>query len=307
MQVLALRAHRAAHRDTVEVDHCRGCRLVWFDRIESVQLDGLGWIALLREMQAGTALPMADAPAAPACPVCRSALRPVHNQTRFGRFQVLECNRPDLPSHGHLHSHGGLLAERGLVRPLGWPERKALAQERHRIECFNCGAPVEGDATDCRWCGSPLVVLDLPRLAHALRVQLQADEPTPVVAGRTVAWPCRSCGTALNPNRDTQCPTCGHLVVVPSLGEIVPVLDAAQADLEAAAGGLRLEPLQPPPARAAPRARDPRRRATGLDLLRLGRGDDGLFDLRRGDGHVWRWLPTAVALLVAVLWWLLGG
>ena len=46
MQALQLPSHRPL---PVTVDHCAGCRLVWFDELESVQLDGMGWTRLLRE------------------------------------------------------------------------------------------------------------------------------------------------------------------------------------------------------------------------------------------------------------------
>ena len=45
MAALVLSSHRHAR---VTVDHCGGCRLVWFDALESVQLDALGWVRLLR-------------------------------------------------------------------------------------------------------------------------------------------------------------------------------------------------------------------------------------------------------------------
>jgi len=55
------------------------------------------------------------------------------------------------------------LAERGLVRPLLGPERKALREERHQITCFNCGAPADGAGDTCAYCHTALVVLDLPQ------------------------------------------------------------------------------------------------------------------------------------------------
>ena len=229
MTVLGLPSHGMA---PVSVDHCRACRLVWFDALESVQLDGLGWVRLLGELQQGAREPLPAARhAALACPSCRQPLKAVHNRTRFGRFQVLECPA----RHGHLHSHSALLAERGLVRPLLGPERRALAEERHRIECLNCGAPSDGRGDDCAYCGSPLVVVDLPRLAHALRLRLEGHGPSPAPQGRPLGWSCRGCGAALDPSRDTHCPRCGHLVVAPSLLDITPLLDAVQAEFDAAA------------------------------------------------------------------------
>ena len=47
-------------------------------------------------------------------PQCRSGFKTVYNRTRCGAFAALECPC----GHGHLHTHTGVLAERGLARPL---------------------------------------------------------------------------------------------------------------------------------------------------------------------------------------------
>lgn len=238
----------------VVVDHCAPCRLVWFDALESVQLSGPGWITLLREMQAAPHEPVA-ATGLPACPLCRRPLAVVHNRTRYGRFAVHECPQ----RHGHLQDYTGLLAERGLVRPLLRPERRALAEERRALECLHCGAPGDGQAEHCAWCGSLLLMIDLPRLATALRAR--PGDPLPPPEGQPLRWSCRGCGQALDPVRRTDCAACGHVVVVPSLLDIVPLLDLVAAEYAAAA------------ARATPRppARRPRRphtwRDTGLGML----------------------------------------
>lgn len=299
MAHLSLAGHAGS---PVVVDHCGVCRLVWFDPFESVQLAGLGWIALLRELQqqqqqAGGAQPPPGPPGSPgtaaACPVCRAALKAVHNSTRFGRFPALECPR----CRGHLHSHSGLLAERGLVRPLLPPERLALLEERRTLCCLNCGAPSAGRGEDCDYCGSPLVMLDLPRLAHALRLRPgRRDEPAPKPEGRPLAWACRGCGAPLDPSRQTSCPQCRHAVVAPSLLDITALLDAVEfelrADLRAAAN-----------ARAPRRSKTPRRRdwrETGLA---------GLWDRLRPDEvdeQTAGQLLGAAALMLVLLWLWLG-
>ena len=229
MRVLSLSSHKG---QPVTVEHCPDCRLVWFDEFESVQLDSFGWVRLLREMEAGTGRPLADAQVAhPACPRCAATLKQVQNRSRFGLFAALECPR----RHGHLHSHSGLLAERGLVRPLGVAERQALAQEKHALHCLNCGGAASAGDDHCSYCGTALVVIDMPRLAHSLRLQLEGMGASPRAIGRTTAWPCRACGSALDPARDTQCGHCGHIVVAQDLPDIDPLLDAAEADLAAAA------------------------------------------------------------------------
>lgn len=284
MTHLALQGHGA---QPVVVDQCASCRLVWFDALESVQLAGLGWVRLLREMQRGAANePPAPRPQALACPICQATLKPVHNATRFGRFPALEC--PE--HHGHLHSHSGMLAERGLVRPLLGPERRALADERRALNCLNCGAACDGGVDECSYCGSPLVVIDLPRLATALRQRPGHWSDSPAPAGVALAWPCRGCGRPLDPSREAACGSCGHAVVAPSLLDITPLLAALEHELreaEQAARPYRRKPERPPRTW----------RDTGLGMLeRFWRADTGnrYTDFRNR--------LVVAALLMFVLW-----
>lgn len=233
MAQLRLRAHNGR---TVLVDHCAACRLAWFDMLESVQLAGLGWVELLREMSRDETLPPgASRPAALGCPVCAAPLKTVHNRTRWGRFPMQECPA----GHGHLHSDAGLLAERGLVRPLLPPERSALRSQRRVLHCLGCGAAVEAEtraeAEACAWCATPLLVVDLPRLGHALRQRGVAGEPMPPADGVPLRWPCHACGATLDPTRSAACPQCGAGILAPSLGDLKPLLDAAEHELRAAA------------------------------------------------------------------------
>lgn len=216
----------------IGLDHCRDCRLVWFDAWESVRLDQRSWARLLREMQRDREQPPAyvDSERSSACPVCRAPLRQSHNATRFGRFTVQTCPH----GHGSLHSDVALLSERGLVRPPGVAERKALAQERHPLACLNCGAPVSPSIRDdaCRYCTTPLLVLDLPRLAHSLAPREVAIDASPADRGAAAAWSCRACGHTLDPARETHCPSCAHAVVALGMPDLGPLLDAAEARLD---------------------------------------------------------------------------
>lgn len=287
MTALALSSHRPV---PVPVDHCGTCRLVWFDALESVQLDALGWVRLLRTMEAGLAQPLAAAQVPrPACPVCSSVFKVVRNRTRYGRFAVQECPL----GHGHLSSHAALLAERGLVRPLGLPERQALAKERHPLHCLNCGGPATADDEHCSWCGTVLAVIDLPRLAHSLQVRDAAMGPSPTQRGRHTTWPCRGCGAALDPGRDAECPSCGHLVVAQRLPDIAPLLDEAEAVLAAHAETATRVRERFPSGRRAP----------------VTDGPAPVSTLREVEPWGWAgWLPLGVLALLAVLslGWLSG-
>ncbi|HSW26209.1 MAG TPA: zf-TFIIB domain-containing protein [Burkholderiaceae bacterium] len=284
MAHLSLQGHGA---QPVMVDHCASCRLVWFDAMESVRLSGLGWIRLLRELQRGAAgEPPAPRPPTLACPACSATLKAVRNATRFGRFPMLECRQ----RHGHLHSHSGMLAERGLVRPLLGPERRALAEERRLLNCLNCGAACDGESDECSYCLSPLVVIDLPRLATALRQRAGNWTDSPPPAGVPLAWPCRGCGRALDPSVDAACGACGHAVVAPSLLDVTPLLASIEHELRSAELATR-------PYRRKPERRTRTWRDTGLGMLqRFWRVDAG----ERYDDFRQRLVVAAV--LMFVLW-----
>jgi hypothetical protein len=307
MRLLALRGHYGRQ---VVVDLCEPCRLVWFDTLESVNLAGRGWIELLRRLERA---PAAEAPwqGRPlGCPRCRTRLQPVHNLTRFGRFAALECQPA---GHGHLQSFALLLAERGLVRPLLPAERAALAGEARAalaaearaalpgearaapaagarpLTCLNCGAPLHDSGGEaCTHCGSPLVMIDPPRLAAALRPR--PGEPLPTPDGRLSAWHCAGCGQAIEPTRRSDCDRCGQLVVVPSLLALGPLLDVCEAEWwkhEQAPAP------RPPGARRAPDA-EPWRNTSLARLL----GHLGLRGVPDAG-----WLVLAALAVLAWIWW----
>lgn len=280
---LASRSPRA-----VIVDHCGPCRLVWFDPLESVNLAGLGWVSLLRTLQQGAATAAPPARGRLQCPACQSTLKAVRNQTRFGRFPALECAK----GHGHLHSQAGLLAERGLVRTVLPLDRRTLAEEGRTLACLQCGAEANGPADTCAHCESPLLVMDLPRLAHALTVQSAAADAGPAPSAVALAWPCRGCGSPLDPGTQTACLACGHGVVVPALVDIAPLLEHVEA---------QLQPLPPRPRPQRPPRAERSYRDTSLwtakDLFRDDRAAD--------KPAAWRWIAAAALLLL--IWLLTTG
>lgn len=219
----------------VSADVCGNCHLVWFDAFESVRLSGLGWVGLLREM---IATPRASQTVPPRlqCVRCKGALKAVRNLTRFGRTAALECER----GHGQYQSFALLLAERGLVRTINTRDLAALRQEQAQPSCLNCGAPVHnvpselsGQTPLCTYCETPLLLFDLPRLTQALLMRhgdaLSVSEPR-----SQLALACRGCGQPLDTTQDTSCETCGHVVALPSLASVRPLLDQIEPILKGA-------------------------------------------------------------------------
>lgn len=223
MRHVSLPGHHAPA--TVDIDHCEPCGLVWFDARESVHLSTAAWIQLLRDLNR---LRQSDRPHQPnrACPLCAKALKEVRNLTRYGRFPVLECGS----CGGHLHSQAGMLAERGLVRPLLPGERYALQAEKRTLSCLSCGGPADGKSEDCAWCKSPLLMVDMPRLANALRRRSPSEPLLMPNGGKPVGWSCRGCGAPMDPTRETRCGRCHHTVVAPSMEDLEPLLDALEHD-----------------------------------------------------------------------------
>jgi DNA-directed RNA polymerase subunit RPC12/RpoP len=304
LSVLALEGH---YTQSVEVDLCVFCHHVWFDSFESVRLSGLGWVQLLRRMLAA---PKSEAVLAQPmhCVRCSGKLKGVRNLTRFGRSAAHECER----GHGQYQSFALLLAERGLVRPMTSRDRKTILDEKREVCCLNCGAQVVGgmaskpgssQETECAYCQSPLVVLDLQRLSEALLVR-HGDAIDVEQAAQHLAWACTGCGQALDPTQDTRCPHCDHSVALPNLAAVKPLLD-------------RIEPLLNG---KAPRQAKP----WGHKLANM-RGDASATQLHRWTQHfkdmagndnasAWQhiahgpggWRPWMVALLaIAFLFYLL--
>ncbi|MEQ1684509.1 MAG: hypothetical protein ABL916_12735 [Burkholderiaceae bacterium] len=216
-------------RRSVDLDLCRPCRAIWFDALESVRLSGLGWTLLLRRLAALPPTPPGFAAAGSMrCEPCKLPLAPLRNANRYGRFAAQQCPG----CLGQLQNHGMLLANRGLFRPLLERERATLAAEGRPLECLHCGAGLEGGADHCGYCRSPAVVIDMPRLASALQEEESAGRASATPAP-LIAWSCRGCGQSLDPTVQTECRGCRHPVLVPSLRELGPLLDAVEAKLRA--------------------------------------------------------------------------
>jgi len=225
---------RPAGRTVTEVDHCTACRLVWFDTLEFGGLDRAAWVALLlalAQTRPSEAAAMPDTRWR--CPVCDDTLAARQGQTQHGRHGHHAC-----PSgHGHAQRTGALLASRGLFRPWLLAERLAAGSERRPRDCLQCGAPLDGAGDGCAHCGSPVLVVDLPRLAQALG----ADSTPPPAGGAPQSapalrtWSCAGCGQPVDPTLHAHCTGCGRPVTPPLLAELAPWLRGVHEQLAAAA------------------------------------------------------------------------
>jgi Zn-finger nucleic acid-binding protein len=234
MRALQLAGH---YGTKVEIDLCAPCHLVWFDAVEGARLAGPGLLDLIAEMaQAHT---LAHQPLRPrlSCLRCQGAVRTVHNQTRWGRSQQLECAQ----RHGAWQTFAQFLAEKGLLRPMSSADRaRALARDGSLL-CVNCGGALQAGDAQCAWCQSVPAVLDVARLARAL-------DPEGATQGHAVhrtgaagtALGCQACGAALPKDAGWQCPQCQATVTAPRLAE-------AHALVSALGPGLREHARRPAP------------------------------------------------------------
>jgi hypothetical protein len=276
MRGLALSGH---YGQRVEVDLCEPCHLLWFDSLESSRLLGASMLRLIGAMARAQGHPHHALQRRITCPRCSGALKTVHNRSRFGAGEQLECLR----GHGSWASFAQWLAERGLVRPLSASDRAALqTTEGAAWCCVNCGAPLaDAQASSCGHCGTAVGVLDVARLARALDPE-GATEALPVhrQARERHVYQCHACGHSAAALKGLACPQCGATQVSTDLRAV----HAALAHLEA--------PLEQHAREPAPHVRDRRLRALETDL---GRRREAVRDLERSAGPEPRGIESEAA------------
>lgn len=228
LRVLHLAGHYGSQ---VEIDLCAPCHLVWFDAIEGARLTGPGLLALIGEIAQTQTLahqPLRAGPAGPPCPRCQGPVRTVHNQTRWGKSQQLECTQ----RHGAYQSFAQFLNEKGLLRPMSSADRQRALQRDGAIHCVNCGGAIAAAEAQCSWCQSVPSVFDVARLAQALDPEgATRGHAVHGAPGRAGALGCQACGAALPADRGWACPQCEATVTTPGLAEAHRLVSALQPAL----------------------------------------------------------------------------
>jgi hypothetical protein len=252
MRVLDLSGH---YQRRVEIDTCAHCCLVWFDDTESVRLAGAGITEFVREIH-GAMQPGGDHAHAvslarvQSCPVCKAALKPVFNMTRFGRTSQLDCPN----GHGYYQTYILYLAEKGFVRPLAWSDIRSLLAAGKEVFCADCGLPLPARPIDaCPACRSSLGVIDPARLAVATHAA-DGAAANPGPAARPAAMSqhkCHACGGAVDVTREHHCSHCHAPVLRSDTAEAAeaaaappPLVPTADERHQAAAGRAPLSAAQ---------------------------------------------------------------
>jgi uncharacterized Zn finger protein (UPF0148 family) len=302
MQVHALPGH---YGKSVEIDLCGPCHLVWFDSIEQARLSGPGLLELIGSMAQAQSLPHHTLGGGIGCLRCGRATRVVHNQTRWGRSQQLECPQRD----GAWQTFGQFLGERGLLRPMSSADRaRALARDG-ALHCVSCGGALGQADITCPWCSAAPALVDVARLARALDPEGATQDHAVHRSGATATTlSCAACGAPQGADAGWSCPQCGATLTATGLAEahrqvqaIGPALkahtsrpsaDVVRQRLQAQSSGLDRQRAY---AAAMQAEADARRQAS------WGTAEDGpSVEAPRWLRRAWPWVVAAAA---AGWWW----
>lgn len=300
MRELQLAGH---YGSSVTLDICHDCDLVWFDDVETARLSGTGLLDLIGEMASAQRLPHRTLTATISCPRCRGPVRSVHNRSRWGASMQLAC----IKRHGAYQSFAQFLAEKGLTRPMSSADRARLLQRDGEIHCLNCGAGIDADAAQCRWCESVPALVDIARLAASLDPEQVLDRhavhATPL---RKAALGCLACGAAVPREAAWSCPQCGATLVAAGLAEaharvaeLGPALRAHAAKPAPEVVNRRLEAHEPGMQRQREWAADMQAQADA----RAGRLDSDQWHADLPWQRQLGWLAVALVLLALWHWW----
>lgn len=158
---------------SLTLDLCHPCQGIWFDRQELLQLAPSATIALvaaIHDTAPGARQPLA---ARLKCPRCGRGLSEATDLQRNTRFIFFNC-----PSdHGRFLTFYQFLRAKNFVRSLDAREVAELRTRLRQVNCSNCGAPVDVERNAaCRFCRTPVAVLDPDQVRKAIDELRQAEE-----------------------------------------------------------------------------------------------------------------------------------
>lgn len=167
-------AHAVAGRydRAVTIDRCAPCAALWFDADESLAMAPRAVLELLAVLRAAPSSPPGPRPSALPCPRCRARLLATHDRQRATPFMYWRC-----PSeHGRFIGDADFLREKDFVRPLSPAELARLREQVGSVRCAACGAPLDlAHETACRYCRTPLAVLDPTQVERTLAAIARSD------------------------------------------------------------------------------------------------------------------------------------
>jgi len=155
---------------TLAIDLCAGCKAIWFDRFEDLQISPAATLkvfGIISERSTAASSPLTGALR---CPRCQSRLLHTHDIQRNTPFRYWRCDA----GHGRLMTFMDFLRQKDFVRPLSPQQLQQLRENVQTINCSNCGAAIDlAKDSLCKHCGSAVTMLDLQQMARTI-AQLQA-------------------------------------------------------------------------------------------------------------------------------------
>ena len=174
---------------TLTIDLCAGCKAIWFDRFEDLQMAPAATLKVFGIISDQSTAASAPLPGVLRCPRCSARLQHTHDIQRNTPFRYWRCDG----GHGRLMTFIDFLRQKDFVRPLSAQQLHELRQNVQTINCSNCGASVDlANDSVCRHCGSAVSMLDLQQMTRTI-AQLQA-----AAAGRRPADPAAAAPSAGN-------------------------------------------------------------------------------------------------------------
>ena len=166
-----MRLERRPHGEA-SIDACAGCRALWFDGFESVQLTPGATLALLKTIHEAEREPVRAMRDSRACPRCSGRLGITRDLARTTRFTYYRCGR----GHGRFTPFVQFLLEKSFVRPLPKLEIERLRKTVGAVRCNGCGAAVDlAKDPACPYCRAPIAVLDPDALAKTVAALSAAE------------------------------------------------------------------------------------------------------------------------------------
>ena len=157
---------------TIALDLCFPCQVIWFDTLESLQLSPGGILEVFKALHEQRAPTRNTLSALLGCPRCHTRLALTHDLQHTTRFTYFRCEF----GHGRLTPFFQFLLEKNFVRPVTGAELAALKAKVKFVQCSNCGAPLDlAHDSACRYCGSPISILDPDAVAKTVAQLGQAQ------------------------------------------------------------------------------------------------------------------------------------
>lgn len=153
----------------IDLDVCRSCQAIWFDRYESLRLSPGSTLQLFKLIGDRDHVQPGRLREPMKCPRCSIRLLFTHDRQRNTPFNYWRCPK----DHGRLTTYFDFLREKDFIRPLSPAQLAELRRNIQMVNCSNCGAAIDlGRESVCAHCGTPISTLDLQQIAD-MAVQLQ--------------------------------------------------------------------------------------------------------------------------------------